>query len=239
MDVRRLRDIYDNILLAAAEDEARPHPTDTSPLQNVMIYCNEDRFQKRADGTWVDTVSQVIPIGGKECTAKDFTTMAYTMVPGRAVFENHPSQITICPWLFQWARQRKYKKYADMQGGIAKAWTKRTLQATLRALGREDGIDKMRLLDQTILHELTHTLVGGRSLDVKVAGLLGSEKSYGWKNCLALAKNGGMHPEDDKLPRTALDNADSLALFGLAVKLLREQTPLYVLENGGLTNRRP
>lgn len=36
MDVRRLRDIYDNILLAAAEDEARPHPTDTSPLQNVV-----------------------------------------------------------------------------------------------------------------------------------------------------------------------------------------------------------
>lgn len=56
-----------------------------------------------------------------------------------------------------------------MQGGIAKAWTKRTLQATLRALGREDGIDKMRLLDQTILHELTHTLVGGRSLDVRTS----------------------------------------------------------------------
>ncbi|PPJ52612.1 hypothetical protein CBER1_10674 [Cercospora berteroae] len=100
------------------------------------------------------------------------------------------------------------------------------------------GFDSMRMLEQTILHELTHTLAGGAILDVQVTGARKERDGYGWKSCLALAKNGGTDP-DNGSPVTAFDNADSVPNFGLAVRLLRDQPPLYVLEDGGVTDQMP
>lgn len=90
-------------------------------------------------------------------------------------------------------------------------------------------IDAFSLLGKVILHELTHTTAGNVSEDVRLttsrhawpsitdkfgqvvlshgAPIGFNGKAYGWKAALILAKEGGVNRE------TAIENADSLALF--------------------------
>ncbi|KAJ4175243.1 hypothetical protein NW754_005663 [Fusarium falciforme] len=60
-------------------------------------------------------------------------------------------------------------------------------------------IDLLDRLESTMLHELTHTTAGRLTQDVELPN------SYGWKNCVRLKKH---------------SNADSIALFALAVELI-------------------
>ncbi|KAM0419073.1 hypothetical protein ACHAPT_012012 [Fusarium lateritium] len=60
-------------------------------------------------------------------------------------------------------------------------------------------IDLLDRLESTMLHELTHTTAGRRTEDEELPN------SYGWKNCLRIKK---------------YSNADSIALFALAVELI-------------------
>ncbi|RSL49940.1 hypothetical protein CEP54_012192 [Fusarium duplospermum] len=60
-------------------------------------------------------------------------------------------------------------------------------------------IDLLDRLESTMLHELTHTIAGRRTVD------LDWPNSYGWRNCLRIQSH---------------KNADSIALFALAVELI-------------------
>lgn len=68
-------------------------------------------------------------------------------------------------------------------------------------------IDVTSLLDKVILHEFTHTRVGGESFDVDGPSFLTIR--YGWNRCRKLAQEGtnDLHQE----PQV---NADSIALCG-------------------------
>ncbi|GIZ48429.1 hypothetical protein CKM354_001148900 [Cercospora kikuchii] len=224
MDVTRLVSTLEGIRRAATENEARPDPINRDAQYNV----------------WVDGDSRMIANTARNiCSPTDYDTMAITWNPARSTLNYRPSQMTICPWFFQWAHKQEYKEYSKVKEGINKARARRTWEAFSRAMfGRNKGFDSMRMLEQTILHELTHTLAGGVLLDVQVTGARKERDGYGWKTCLALAKNGGTNP-DNGSPVTAFDNAHSVANFGLAVRLLRDQPPLYVLEDGGVTDQMP
>lgn len=68
-------------------------------------------------------------------------------------------------------------------------------------------IDVTSLLDKVILHELSHTRVGGEALDVD--GPSFTSVRYGWNRCRKLAQEGS----DDR-ERQGQVNADSIALCG-------------------------
>lgn len=68
-------------------------------------------------------------------------------------------------------------------------------------------IDVASLLDKVILHELSHTRIGGEALDVD--GPSFKDVRYGWNRCRKLAQEGS----DDR-NRQAQVNADSIALCG-------------------------
>ena len=58
--------------------------------------------------------------------------------------------------------------------------------------------------------------------------------AYGWKNALQLAKAPG-----SGFAQVAQKNADTLALFAAGVRLLKEETPRYVSEQGKIETSNP
>ncbi|KXT10261.1 hypothetical protein AC579_6613 [Pseudocercospora musae] len=124
--------------------------------------------------------------------------------------------------------------YHDIEEGKKRANLHKSTSRLAQWMGFETPIDRLRLLDLTILHELMHTFAAG---DLHYGRCIG----YGWKTCQVLAKSGGyvMNDEKDKVPADAFENADTIALFASAVRLLRAAPQLFVYADGKISGHRP
>lgn len=166
-------------------------------------------------------------------------TLAYTQVWKN---ERKASQIQLCPWMLDWAK--KIKGLIDAKDLNKKA---KTVEFLANFAVNHDfvltPIDIESILDKVILHEMTHTIVGGESTDIDESSVL--KIRYGWKRCRDLAKEG-----DTTKTRQGQQNADSIALaafgkfalgnfcvvylnFSTAIKLSDEG--ILVHEDGTLT----
>jgi hypothetical protein len=118
--------------------------------------------------------------------------------------DDKASQIQLCPWMLDWAK--KIKGLIDAKDLNKKA---RFVEYLANKAVAQDivlsPIDLESILDKVILHEMTHTVVGGASRDIDEGNLL--KVRYGWKRCRALAKEG-----DTSKTRMGQENADSIAL---------------------------
>jgi hypothetical protein len=129
-------------------------------------------------------------------------TVAYTLPSEDS---DKPSQVQICPWFINWMKSVDTKSLKDAKTkamfyqGVSKALSKMHTLLT--------PIDVDSLLDKVILHELSHTSVAGKSLDVDGPSIL--KIRYGWNRCRKLAQEGS-----DDVNRESQVNADSIALCG-------------------------
>ncbi|QRD07406.1 hypothetical protein JI435_132000 [Parastagonospora nodorum SN15] len=168
-------------------------------------------------------------------------------------YEDRPTQIQICPWFIDWIKNKEYKLSNDVKRSNIGRYIIKKVEGN--QWFRQ--IDAFSLLDKVLLHEMTH----GRSvweeqkfinnewenfegtLDVTVPGTTlvpflpffsTPRPAYGWKWAGDLARKGpdttGLHGWDPKAPD---HNADSIALFGSACKLLDDpDKPRRVLDDG-------
>jgi hypothetical protein len=129
-------------------------------------------------------------------------TVAYTLPSEEGV---QPSHVQICPWFINWMKWVDTKSFKDAQTkamfyqGLSKGLSKIHTLLT--------PIDVDSLLDKVILHELSHTSVAGKSLDVDGPSIL--TVKYGWNRCRKLAQEGS-----GNFNRQSQVNADSIALLG-------------------------
>ncbi|KAF2114464.1 hypothetical protein BDV96DRAFT_647168 [Lophiotrema nucula] len=92
-------------------------------------------------------------------------------------------------------------------------------------------VDALKLLDVTLLHEMTHTRSGLERDDVKGNKGTFTKKAYGWSKIKALAK---LAPYVDTNKKNGPDmNADSIAYFGLGCLLVTDQPQAYEITEGG------
>ncbi|KAI1456288.1 hypothetical protein F4805DRAFT_433116 [Annulohypoxylon moriforme] len=82
-------------------------------------------------------------------------------------------------------------------------------------------IDAVLLADRVLLHELTHTKVGGDTDDVG-----NFFQSYGWKNCRKLSTVRGENGADN--------NADSWALYGSVSQLIQTEQKTVEADTGNI-----
>ncbi|KAJ5216528.1 uncharacterized protein N7498_002935 [Penicillium cinerascens] len=196
-------------LLAKAKDRKDNEDPDGV---TVVIYCGFDRFEARADGQWYDKDLDYVfkkDESFEACKGAQ-PVVAYTEVPKD---RKKPSQVQLCPWFLNWMKSKDTKslKEAEAKGlfwrAISKGLSKTHMLLT--------PIDVTSLLDKVILHELTHTRVGGESVDVDGPSFL--TVRYGWNRCRKLAQEGSSDPS-----RQAQVNADSIALCGSAIRYIKE-----------------
>ncbi|OTA68455.1 hypothetical protein K449DRAFT_461308 [Hypoxylon sp. EC38] len=209
----KAKQFYDNIL---SDPSAYRENTDPNLLltDKIVFFCTTDTLKVQDDPiknnpknksgkitlntavnieTYGDGIKDCKPTSGIS-GVKAFT--ARHQSDGR-------SYIMMCPWYL--------RKMEVVKVPIAKAFLsvfKDPLGALDKGLekiipdGDKTAMDALSLLDQTVLHEITHTTYAGHSRDID------GGNSYDWKNVVRLSA----HPDGWK-------NAESLAFFGLAANL--------------------
>jgi hypothetical protein len=93
--------------------------------------------------------------------------------------------------------------------------------------------DLESILDKVILHEMTHTVVGGTSRDIDEASFL--KFRYRWKRCRNLAKEGHAsrtRQGQQNADSTALAAFVSFALGSICVVYLNLSTAIKLSEEG-------
>ncbi|KAI4861724.1 hypothetical protein F4820DRAFT_464439 [Hypoxylon rubiginosum] len=147
--------------------------------------------------------------GVKDCESTDGISgiKGYT-----ANFEGR-SYIVLCPWYLDRMNVVKVPTSSKFLSAIKNPM--RALDKALDSIPDFSGksMDTMFLLDQTILHEITHTTYAGHSRDID------GGNSYTWENVIRLSSN-----------PNAWKNAESLAFFGLGVDLIRKG---YTIQKSG------
>ncbi|KAH7048439.1 hypothetical protein B0J12DRAFT_741170 [Macrophomina phaseolina] len=253
IDMTKVMSSFTGILQMEQEN---PNADTEDTSDEVVIYCDlESRIRKNNEGMWVETsINKVIsePPGHKlsECRATLDFELAFTWNPTRTTWEihdaagevvgygsrMHAAQINICPWFLEWARGARYKTWKDVRVKtrlakwviplVEKGWWLTPFDAT-------------NLLDKVMLHELTHTIAGGETEDVSDGFELDLpfRAAYGWKDAKRLAKMKQGPPR--KETERADNNADTLALFGSAIRFLNEDPAKYVQDNGFITETSP
>ncbi|KAI1381031.1 hypothetical protein F4677DRAFT_441364 [Hypoxylon crocopeplum] len=180
---------------------------------SILFFCNTDTLEvtddennpKNPSGkkTWNNAANMgAYGDGIKDCepTSGISGNKAYT-----ANFDGR-SYIMLCPWYLE---KMKVVKVPTQQK--FSSFFKNPLRALDKGLDKiipdrdMTPMDAMSLLEQTLLHEVTHTLYAGHSLDIDKLN------SYDWKNVVRLSSN----PD-------AYKNAESLAFFGLGVTLIEQ-----------------
>ncbi|KAH3942841.1 hypothetical protein HBI56_053270 [Parastagonospora nodorum] len=188
----------------------------------------------------------------------DFPTLAVTYNPeweSEDIEDKPPTQIQLCPWFVDWIKNKEYKLHNDV---IRSNFGRYVIKKAEANQGLKQ-IDAFSLLDKVLLHEMTHgrsawegemringewkTFEGTADLPVPgtalipfppLSWLFPVRPAYGWKWARDLALRGpdtsGLHPWNPEAPD---HNADSIAMFGSAAKLLDDpEKPRRVLEDG-------
>ncbi|KAF7197358.1 hypothetical protein HII31_01168 [Pseudocercospora fuligena] len=248
-DLSRVRDSLRRLQFARTKLE--PEGRGMISSNQVMFYCDLERVRRSerlGQSRWIDSVTNRMFNDNQgetveTCKSSLDTTLAVTWNPdekvvpqeGRFVSTATPSQVTLCPWFINWAVNEDYQVWNDMSLKVVAA------TAAIPLLTRNPfnypltPVDAFGLLERVILHELTHTTLGGKSEDVEMqqGGLWPLKIAYGWRATRNLVEQ-GVQGED--LPSK---NADSIALFAMGIKLLGQETPTYIEDNGSLSKTVP
>ncbi|KAI1778075.1 hypothetical protein F4818DRAFT_438251 [Hypoxylon cercidicola] len=231
-DKDEVRDLK-TIIFGSAAEQARqffdriygngqdPTFTQQNEQDKINFFCDVDALEVTDDPnpnnkSGKKTYNKVVKMraygdGVKDCESTDGVSglKGYT-----ANFQGR-SYIVLCPWFLEKMNVVKVPTSEKIISAIKNPF--RAVNKGIDSLPDFSGnsMDTMYLLDQTILHEITHTLYAGYAKDV--AG----GNSYEWKNVRTLSKGS-----------TGWQNAESLAFFGLGVDLIRQG--YTVQENGNI-----
>lgn len=204
-------------------------------FDDVTVYCNTDRLKRTKDNRFYDEHLQ--GTHNEEDTklldncGKADTTFMFVVNPANQT----ASILQICPWFVKYGRSQKYKTFKNLRDWMGRAGIMRGFAGKIADKWPYTEIDATSVFDKVMLHELTHTRKGGNTDDV----LLGGKPTYGWKRCRELAQKGEGDPEEaafgKPVTKKPQQNADSLALFGSAVRFITDsETRLKVTHDGKL-----
>ncbi|KAJ5172553.1 hypothetical protein N7492_005146 [Penicillium capsulatum] len=205
----------------------------TPPKQDVTIFCTYDHLKKEKvkvkddkgneveKEAWVDKGQTPeykffadkleecnLPNGGASNTMA--LTLKQALDPKRPASQERRAFIQLCPWYLNKLTGSKFPHSGkiDFWGKIGSALDK--------VVDTKTEMDTLALLEHTLLHEFSHTPLGGRTEDYE----------YEWKPCTGLGDKG-------------YNNADSIAFFAQGVELIRKG--LIPQKNGKIvkkTNKR-
>ncbi|KAI0836641.1 hypothetical protein F5Y06DRAFT_305092 [Hypoxylon sp. FL0890] len=221
---------FDNLISDASVTVENQDSNADIATEKVVFFCSTDVLKTEKDpvennpnnpsGSPIitNTVVNIRAYGDpKDCEPK-FLADGVKAFTAR---QNGRSYIMICPWYLE---QMKVGKVPTAKG--FKALLKSSVRALDKGLDKiipdaaMTGMDTMALLEQTMLHELTHTAYGGGAADIA------SLDSYGWENVRKLSSN-----------PNAYKNAESLAFFGLGANLMRGPPSYVISENGDIKQK--
>ncbi|KAI0137643.1 hypothetical protein F4776DRAFT_671034 [Hypoxylon sp. NC0597] len=209
----KARSFYQNIL---SDGDVVVQKSDSSTIltEKIVFFCSTDTLKVRDDPvknnpknksgkitsntavniqTYGDGIKDCEPTSGTS-GVKAFT--ARHQSDGR-------SYIMICPWYLQKMEVVKVSTTKAILSAFKNPV--RTLDKGLDRLipdGDKTIMDTIFLLEQTMLHEITHTTYAGHAEDID------GGNCYDWKNVIRLSGD-----------ENSWKNAESLAFFGLAVNM--------------------
>ncbi|KAF2722593.1 hypothetical protein K431DRAFT_311582 [Polychaeton citri CBS 116435] len=237
--LRRIAGVFRGVAKFAGKTNMVQPASAPTIADGVNIYCNVDRVLKRKNGDYADTSTGYILEDFDDSALNSCKTLsgdiAITWTPDATEDGNlyYPSQVTLCPWFYQWGRSQSLQQWSDLRT--------KSLLATAVIPAVTKGwpftpIDAINLLDKVLLHEFTHTHACGGLRDVVMAkgGAPFFGVAYGWNAATTLARQ-----DNAGLDNTPARNSDSYALFASGVRLLSKQPPVYIADDGKTVSTRP
>ena len=176
-----------------------------------MIFCDYSRIAtERVGESWHDTRLDAL-ITNKAYNA---CTPGQLLAAWTAHHEIKPDQIQLCPWFLTFFWRQKYSQ----SDPVDESWLVDIPQEATDAMNavHSTPIDCFALLERILLHELTHTTVAGRSVDL----VSKTSQPSGWLYCLDVATPHGS------------TNAESLAYAGVGASIIAKKLKLN--KNGGI-----
>ncbi|KAK2601891.1 hypothetical protein QQS21_004578 [Conoideocrella luteorostrata] len=198
-DVLRVRINKDLQGIADAATPVHGEPTGRGPRDaDVRVYCTHKRLKVGVPAE--DGSERTFDTAIKEYLRSRFdcaTALAFTILPHNR-FE--PDSLQVCPWFLAYAIKQDFQFQNQFRPGVLGSMISALKLDRLATWVKYTPVDLLQLFDKVMVHELSHTRRGGKTVDV------GGYKGYGWKNCRTLStKRGG-----ENVPQ---NNADSIALF--------------------------
>ncbi|KAL7622784.1 hypothetical protein AAE478_006463 [Parahypoxylon ruwenzoriense] len=193
--------VYDNLIFLC----------DTSQ----MVVTDVPVTSKNPSGKRTDLKDYEIPAYGDvaaKCEAK-------TGVKGQTGNYEGATYILLCPWFLEKTNVLKYPTFNSIKSMFGKPLE--TFDKIIDKVIPDfdlPAIDLFYSLDQTILHELTHTDAAGHSKDIE------GGNSYQWNNVHRISTTSN-----------AWNNAESIAYFAMGVRLIDEG--YKISEAGGVKKR--
>ncbi|KAF2733709.1 hypothetical protein EJ04DRAFT_564839 [Polyplosphaeria fusca] len=200
-------------------------------VDDFVVHCTEDRIEKRPreerdgenDTRFFDNeLGQNIHTSQKlfDCSLN----VAYVNYPkpnneGGYVRERY-NVLQICPNFLTYAmgRDPAFQNALDVSTGTK--LMEKIASAFVHV--KYTSVDFVTLFDKVLLHEISHTSGAGNTDDV------GGTKGYGWKNCRKLSTVVSEWEQEDyqwdDIPTVQgpEQNADTIALFGSAMRMIRD-----------------
>ncbi|KAI0886491.1 uncharacterized protein GGS22DRAFT_186563 [Annulohypoxylon maeteangense] len=185
-----------------------------SQTLDIVIYCDERRLKVRKSNPLksFDTDTNVVVDTGDCIGAVAYVTL-------RGATDLRYNQLQICPAFMNVVLNSPFRTGDQLPTTF---WSKMVSNfVTFVAKIFYTPIDATQLAEKVLLHELTHTEIGGDTEDVG-----GFFKAYGWKNCRTLSRTRGDEGGDK--------NADTWALYGSVSLLIQEQEKTVDTDTGNI-----
>ncbi|KAI4671726.1 uncharacterized protein J4E78_000222 [Alternaria triticimaculans] len=235
----------------------------TVSASDVIIFCHYDRWVQLEGhkDLWEDTTNGYkLKFNEQQCRGSILDNVALAVsanppakqieqeIANTGVFKTttvrRPAQIQLCSWFVDWIKQKEYKTADDVQKRtkIGRKMINRAASNRMTFGLGLNQIDAYSLLDKVLLHEMTHAR--GAFQEWTKKGVVEGIKdvltpniflrqfdwaAYGWEGVGKLARKGG----ELNTPGGPDNNADTIALFGSACKLMRDpQNPRKVDSKG-------
>ncbi|KAF7542203.1 hypothetical protein G7Z17_g11792 [Cylindrodendrum hubeiense] len=185
----------------------------TRDKSDLEIHCNGDYITPLQDSpepniNWRDEIQglpvldddSILNIKDEKTILVAVTSPARTWKEGETWPDNIPEVITFNPWYIKHAVEKKSIFNSDRIKKALQPSLLKAIKIKFQRYTHAANVDTLDTPELTLIHELTHTALGGLSRDT------GGSKSYGWYNCVRLKD---------------VDNADNLAYFALVVDLIQ------------------
>ncbi|KAL2069757.1 hypothetical protein VTL71DRAFT_14436 [Oculimacula yallundae] len=188
---------------------------------DVVFYCSSERYKditdqdgnhRIKDTSIIEFVADDEEDPRKICNL----ALAYTWASPDAT---KPSQITLCPWFLEYAQGLKLPRCGTWRQKLVGLIGRPTAWLGSRRWPYT-AIDLLSLFDKVVVHELTHTRHGGKTVDVAMDGraITFNNVAYGWRNCKKISTN--LPDNDGRDELKPMNNADSYAIFASGVRII-------------------
>ncbi|KAF2280450.1 uncharacterized protein EI97DRAFT_455340 [Westerdykella ornata] len=207
--LKKVGSVYTNILRYLGTQ------TDSPDNRDAVIFCDGSRFKRESPHSrWATDMTNGRKLRWRErqCEKGSEKIAAAVTWLGTADDDTRrwPAQIQLCDWFVEFLKQHEMIIGEDIR--LKTKIGRKVIRKASQGKWLFNQIDVYNVLDKVLLHELTHTWMGGELDDVKVKkfGII-PRPAYGWARCKELAKTGSL--VDNYFEDAPDNNAETVALF--------------------------